>query len=173
MDLQQFYKDIERELELSILGKGQTPILDRLEIHLDALDTDYNLATMLSPKNLNVELYLSMVYQIVNPSRPKKHIKITFDNVEILGKNTREKIKNLVIKIGVDKIQSLPTYHRFLYKKDIGDVVGNAYKIVDENHFFDTSFGGVGATSLFTYFATEVKKTHKLDIGYEETFSYN
>jgi hypothetical protein len=114
-----------------------------------------------------------MVYQIVHPSRPKKHIKITFDNVEILGKNTREKIKNLVIKIGVDKIQSLPTYHRFLYKKDIGDVVGNAYKIVDENHFFDTSFGGVGATSLFTYFATEVKKTHKLDIEYEETFSYN
>tara|TARA_B110000908_G_C9946635_1_gene310658 strand:+ start:45 stop:566 length:522 start_codon:yes stop_codon:yes gene_type:complete len=173
MDLQQFYKDIERELELSILGKGQTPILDRLRIHLGTLNTDYNLATMLNPKNLNVELYLSMVYQIVNPSRPKKHIKITFDNVEILGKNTREKIKNLVIKIGVDKIQSLPTYHRFLYKKDIGDVVGNAYKIVDENHFFDTSFGGVGATSLFTYFATEVKKTHKLDIGYEETFSYN
>ena len=173
MDLQQFYKDIERELELSILGKGQTPILDRLEIHLDALDTDYNLATMLSPKNLNVELYLSMVYQIVHPSRPKKHIKITFDNVEILGKNTREKIKNLVIKIGVDKIQSLPTYHRFLYKKDIGDVVGNAYKAVDENHCFDTSFGGVGATSIFTYFATEVKKTHKLDIEYEETFSYN
>jgi hypothetical protein len=46
---------------------------------------------------------------------------------------------------------------------------------VGENHSFDTSFGGVGASSVGRYFIKEVGDTLKLDIKfkYEETFSYN
>ena len=44
MNLKKFLKDIEKELELDILKEGETPILNRLQIHLDNLDEDYNLA---------------------------------------------------------------------------------------------------------------------------------
>ena len=175
MDLNTFLKDIEKELELNILKKGETPILDRLQIHLDNLDGDFNLATMLNPKNLKVELYLSMLYQIVYPAKKRTTFNIIYEGQEIEGKTAREKIQNLNIKVGANNIKKLKTYSRFLYKKDIGEVVGNAYKIIDENHSFDTSFGGVGASSVGKYFIKELKSTLKLniEIRYEKTFSYN
>lgn len=83
MDLIQFKKDIEKELELSILGNEETPILDRLQIHLDNLNQEYNLSTMLNPQNIQHELYLSMIYQIVYPSKKIQKVKITVDGIEI------------------------------------------------------------------------------------------
>ena len=175
MDLIKFKKDIEKELELKILDKGETPILNRLQTHLDHLTQEYNLSTMLNPKNIEHELYLSMVYQIIYPARKKNIFKIFYDNVEIKGATDRAKIQNLVTKIGVNNIQKLKTYKRFLYKKDIGEVVGNAYKVVGNNHSFDTSFGGVGASSSGRYFVKEIQEVLKLNVEfkYEETFSYN
>jgi hypothetical protein len=116
-----------------------------------------------------------MLYQIVYPARKKNSLKVLFEGEEIKGTTDRAKIQNLVIKLGVDKINKLKTYSRFLYKKDIGEVVGNAYKVIDEKYSFDTSFGGVGASSSGKYFVKEVKDILKLDIKfiYEETFSYN
>ncbi len=175
MNLVKFKKDIEKELEISILKNGETPILDRLQTHLDNLKQEYNLATMLNPQNIQHELYLSMLYQIVYPARKKNIFKIVYDGEVINGKTDRSKIQNLIIKIGSDKIKKLPTYSRFLYKKDIGEVVGNAYKVIDNNYSFDTSFGGVGASSSGRYFVKELKETLKLKVEftYEETFSYN
>ena len=175
MDLKKFIKDIEKELGLRILNKNETPILDRLEIHLEQLDKEYNLATMLNPQNLKSELYLSMLYQIIHPAKKKNIFNIIYEGQGIEGKNDREKIQNLASKIGADNIKKLKNYSKFLYKKDIGEVVGNAYKVIDENHSFDTSFGGVGASSVGRYFVKELKSTLKLNIEftYEKTFSYN
>lgn len=175
MDLIQFKKDIEKELELSILGNGETPILDRLQIHLDNLSQEYNLSTMLNPQNIQHELYLSMIYQIVYPAKKRNIFKIFYNGKEIEGNTDRAKIQNLVIEVGVENIKKLKSNKRFLYKKNIDEVVGNAYKVVDENHSFDTSFGGVGASTMGRYFINEIKDTLNLDIEikYEETFSYN
>lgn len=175
MDLIQFKKDIEKELELSILGNGETPILDRLQIHLDNLNQEYNLSTMLNPQNIQHELYLSMIYQIVYPAKKRNIFKIFYNGREIEGNTDRAKIQNLVIEVGVENIKKLKSNKRFLYKKNIDEVVGNAYKVVDENHSFDTSFGGVGASTMGRYFINEIKDTLNLniEIKYEETFSYN
>ena len=176
MKYQKFLNEIERELELRMLEKGETPILDRLQIHIDNLDNkDYGLDTLLNPNNIKHELYVSMLYQIVYPAKSKNIFTITYEGQEIEGKNDREKIQNLAIKIGADDIKKLKTYSKFLYKKNIGEVVGNAYKIIDKNHSFDTSFGGVGASSVGRYFVKELKNTLKLNIEftYEKTFSYN
>ena len=176
MNLDKFLKDVERELELRMLKKGETPILDRLQIHIDNLDNkDYGLDTLLNPNNIKHELYVSMLYQIVYPSKKKTTFNIIYEGQEIEGKTHREKIQNLSIKVGANNIKKLKTYSRFLYKKDIGEVVGNAYKIIDENHSFDTAFGGVGASSVLKSFIKELKSTLKLniEIRYEETFSYN
>ena len=138
MDLQQFYKDIKRELELNSLGKGQTPILDRLRIHLDALDTDYNLATMLSPKNLNVELYLSMVYQIVFPAK-----KIQKFSIEVDGKLLKEE-KNpkqtgvaLLRELGVNILKSHPKYGKFVFesKEDFMKKYSNNVTLLEMDGF--------------------------------------
>jgi hypothetical protein len=175
MDLVKFKQNLERELEIKILNKGKTPLLDRLQIHLNNLKQKYNLATMLNPKNLEEELYLSMLYQIIYPARKNNVFNISYEGEKIHGNTDRAKIQNLIIKIGVDDIKKLPTYSRFLYKKDIAEVVGNAYKVVGENHSFDTSFGGVGASSSGRYFVKELKDILKLNVEftYEEEFSYN
>ena len=56
MKYQKFLSEIERELELRMLGKGETPILDRLQIHIDNLDNkDYGLDTLLNPNNIKHE----------------------------------------------------------------------------------------------------------------------
>jgi len=162
--LEQFKKDIDCELTLSILEKGKTPILDRLQMHLDNLDEDYNLSTMLNIKNLDVELYLSMLYQIVYPSKKKIQLSITLDGILIKGKSDRDKIQNLVKKVGVENVKKLKTYSRFVFKNDMGNVIGNAYKIIDDTYSFDTSFGGVGATAIIEYFIKELVTELNLDV---------
>ena len=176
MNLDKFLKDVERELELRMLKKGETPILNRLQIHIDNLNNkDYGLDTLLNPNNIKHELYVSMLYQIVYPAKKRNIFKIFYNGKEIEGNTDRAKIQNLVIEVGVENIKKLKSNKRFIYKKNIDEVVGNAYKVVDENHSFDTSFGGVGASAMGRYFINEIKDTLNLDIEikYEETFSYN
>jgi hypothetical protein len=175
MNLKEFEQNIEKELELRMLNKNNTPILDRLEIHLEQLDKEYNLATMLNPQNLKSKLYLSMLYQIIYPAKIKNKFYIKYQGKQIEGETDREKVQNLVISIGTKNIQKLKSYNKFLYKKNIGEVVGNAYKVVDNNHSFDTSFGGVGSSSKIKGFIKEIKDILNLDVEiiYEKTFSYN
>ena len=115
--LEQFKKDIDCELTLSILEKGKTPILDRLQIHLDNLDEDYNLSTMLNPKNLDVELYLSMLYQIVYPAK-----KIQKFSIEVDGKlinespNPKQTGVSLLKELGVDILNLHPKFKKYVFK---------------------------------------------------------
>lgn len=177
MNLERFKKDIELELETKILNTDTpTPILDRLQIHLDTLENKFDLySQMLNPNNLKNEMYLSMLCQIIYPARKRSEFKIYLDNKEITGKTGREKITKLVKLIGSERLKQLDVYSRFLYKKDVGEVVGNAYKVVDKDYIFDTSFGGVGASSTGKYFIKEIKQQLNLDVKYviNETFSYN
>lgn len=177
MNLERFKKDIELELETKILNANTpTPILDRLQTHLDTLENKFDLySQMLNPKNLENEMYLSMLYQIIYPAKKRVEFKIYLDDEEIIGKTGREKIMKLVKIIGSEKIKKLKRYNKFLNKKEIGEAVGNAYKIIDEKYSFDTSFGGVGASSMGKYFINELKQQLNLNVKYtiNETFSYN
>ncbi len=156
MDLNTFLKDIERELELNILKKGETPILDRLQIHLDSLDGDFNLATMLNPKNLKVELYLSMLYQIIYPAKPTYKRLIKFKGEEIVGKSSREKLYKVIKILGVENIKKLPLGSKFLFKTNIEDIV--RFKPIGKGYVFDITFKGVGASQGGESFIKEVNK---------------
>lgn len=175
MNLVKFKEDILKELRIRKLGKGDTPILDRLQNHLNNLEGECSVDSMLQKTNMDVEFYASMVYQIVYPAKKKLLLNIFLDNNKIIGKTSRQKIQNLVIKIGSNKISKLKNNGRFVYKKDILKTKGNAYKAVNDSYAFDTSFGGVGTTSSVQSFIQEIKNQLKLNIEfkYEETYSYN
>ena len=174
MDLVQFKEDIGNEIPLKVKFGGETPILDRLQIHLDNLDKPLTLGDLLNSKNMEHEFYISMLYQIVYPAKKKNDLKIYLNGEEVEGKSIRNKIQNTVIKVGADVIKTLKTHSKFLYKKDIAEVVGNAYKVIDDHHSFDTSFGGVGASSVGVYFIKELQSIG-VDIKLEnyETYSYS
>ena len=173
--LEQFKNNIEKELENQIKGINSTPILNRFRVHLDSLDGDFNLANMLFEKNIKSELYLSMLYQIIYPAKKKTELSIILDGILIKGESCRDKIQNLVKEVGVGNVKKLKKYSRFIYKNDIGDVIGNAYKTIDDKHSFDTSFGGVGATIKMGSFIKELvtELNLKVELRNEETFSYN
>ena len=155
MDLNKFLKDIERELELDILKKGETPILDRLQTHLDNLDGDFNLATMLNPKNLKVELYLSLLYRIINPEiidkthkvipyNPNDSFKTFFPkHLSNIYPKKRDSIFNQLVKyfninnidIKLEKIR-LGTSNRFV-------------KVVNQDIYFVPLLKSSGAKSIF------------------------
>ena len=116
MDLKKFIKDIEKELELRMLNKSNTPILDRLEIHLEQLDKEYNLATMLNPQNLKSELYLSMLYQIVYPAQKVQKLSIEVDN-KILPeeKNAKQSGVSLLKTLGAKFLINHPKYQKYIF----------------------------------------------------------
>ena len=170
MNLVQFKKDIEKELELRILNNDETPILDRLQIHLDQLKKDYNLSTMLNPKNIQHELYLSMLYQIVYPTKlSKEKMILKFKGDEICGSSDRDKIKNLIIKVGVSGILKLKEYKGHLHKLESLHKLKNGkiesqYKMVGDGYYFDVSFGGKGHVSKIKGFVKEINDILKLNI---------
>lgn len=116
MNLKKFLKDIEKELELDILKEGETPILNRLQIHLDNLDEDYNLATMLNPKNLKVELYLSMLYQIVYPAKKIQKFSIEIDG-KILKeeKNPKQTGERLLKELDINILKNHPKWGKYVF----------------------------------------------------------
>lgn len=116
MDLKKFLKDIEKELELDILKEGETPILNRLQIHIDNLDENYNLATVLNPKNLKVELYLSMLYQIVYPARKIQKFSIEVDG-KILKeeKNPKQTGVSLLRELDIDILKNHPKWGKYIF----------------------------------------------------------
>tara|TARA_R110000803_G_scaffold38685_1_gene83629 strand:+ start:201 stop:755 length:555 start_codon:yes stop_codon:yes gene_type:complete len=117
VSLEQFKKDIESELTLSILEKGKTPILDRLQIHLDNLGEDYNLSTMLNPKNLDVELYLSMLYQIVYPAKKIQKFSIEVDGQLLKEeKNPKQTGVALLRELGIGILKQHPKYGKYVFK---------------------------------------------------------
>jgi len=117
MDLEKFLKDIEKELELRILGKGKTPILDRLQIHLDNLEEDYNLSTMLNPKNLKVELYVSMLYSIVYPAKKIQKFSVEVDGRKLKEeKNPKQTGVALLKELGTDVLINHPKWGKYVFK---------------------------------------------------------
>jgi len=170
-----FKDSIEKELENQIKGINSTPILDRLQIHFNSLEEDTQINDLLTEQNMGSNNFLSMLYQIVSPAKKKIQLSITLDGILIKGKSGRDKIQNLVKKVGVENVKKLKTYSRFVYKNDMGDVIGNAYKIINDTYSFDTSFGGVGATASIEYFIKELVTELNLKVEFknEETFSYN
>ena len=174
--LLEFKEEIREEYSRYYTKGIKGPILNRLQIHLDSIgNKDYKLSNYIDNGKMDHELYVGMIYDLFHLAKKKSIFNIIYEGQAIEGKNDREKIQNLTIKIGADNIKKLKSHSRFLYKKDIGEVVGNAYKVIDENHSFDTSFGGVGTSPAGKYFVKELKSTLKLNIEftYEETFSYS
>lgn len=80
MDLDKFKTQIKKELEKRFLGRGETPILNKFELHLNELEGDYTLSTLLDKDNMEHELWLSMLYKITKHP-PRKRA----DNDFVLG----------------------------------------------------------------------------------------
>lgn len=116
MDLVQFRDNIKKEYELRMLNEGNTPILDRLELHLKQLDKKYSLETMLNPKNIQHELYLSMVYQIVYPAKKIQKLIIKVDNKTLSEqKNNKQKGIALLKELGIKVLKSHPKYSKYIF----------------------------------------------------------
>lgn len=64
MDLDKFKTKIKLELENRVSGRGKTPILDKFELHLEELEGDYTLDTLLNEDNMKHELWVSMLYRL-------------------------------------------------------------------------------------------------------------
>lgn len=170
MNLKKFLKDIEKELELDILKEGETPILNRLQIHLDNLDEDYNLATMLNPKNLKVELYLSMLYQIVYPAKSKNTLYLEYNGVSMEGKDNTQRLIKLIDSIGPERIYQT-TYKEFI-KDQIPkfltkNILPSSYKLLKNNKYFDRSFGGKGINNHIKTFIKDLNEQLNLNIKYK------
>lgn len=72
MDLDKFKRKIKLELENRVSGRGKTPILDKLELHLEELKGDYTLDMLLDEDNMKHELWVSMLFRIAkHPPRRK------------------------------------------------------------------------------------------------------
>ena len=170
MNLVQFKKDIEKELELRILGNGGTPILDRLQIHLDHLSQEYNLATMLNPKNIQHELYLSMIYQIVYPAKSKNTLYLEYNGNVIQGKDNTQCLIKLINLVGVNQILKtsykefiLDEIPKFLNK----NILPSSYKPLENGQYFDRSFGGKGINNHIKTFVKDLNKQLGLNIKCE------
>lgn len=170
MDLKKFIKDIEKELELRMLNKNNTPILDRLEIHLEQLDKEYNLATMLNPQNLKSELYLSMLYQIVYPAKSKNTLCLEYNANVIQGKNNTQCLIELINLVGVDQI--LKTSYKEFIKDEIPNfltknILPSSYKPLKNGQYFDRSFGGKGINNHIKTFVKDLNEQLGLNIKCE------
>jgi hypothetical protein len=116
MNLKKFIEDIEKELELRILNKNNTPILDRLEMHLEQLDEPYNLATMLNPQNVKSELYLSMLYQIAHPAKKIQKFSIEVDNKILPEEKNRKQAGISLLKVlGTEVLINHPQYQKYVF----------------------------------------------------------
>lgn len=167
MDLEKFLKDIEKELELRILGKEKTPVLDRLQIHLDNLEEDYNLSTMLNPKNLKVELYVSMLYQIVYPAKSKNTLCLEYNGNFIEGKDNTQCLIKLINTIGPEIISKTP-YKEFI-TEEIPEflnknILPSSYKLLKNGKYFDRSFGGKGINNHIKFFIKDLNDILNLNI---------
>ncbi len=168
MELENFKKELEKEYYNKINNKDILyPILDRVQIHLENLSGNYTLEQILSPNNLNHEIYLSLLYNLIFPIKYKKSIMIKFDGEIIEGKNERVKIQNIVIKVGVKRILELEKYKKFIIHKNNLKNVSSIYREVGNGYYFDTSFNFTGATSNFKAFIKEIKDKFNLNIQYE------
>jgi|TARA_B110001454_G_scaffold137452_1_gene127773 hypothetical protein len=138
MNLVKFKEDILKELRIRELGKGDTPILDRLQIHLNNLEGECSVDSMLQKTNMDVEFYASMVYQIVYPAK-----KIQKFSIEVDGKLLKEE-KNpkqtgvaLLRELGVNILKSHPKYGKFIFesKEDFMKKYSNNVTLLEMDGF--------------------------------------
>jgi hypothetical protein len=170
--LKTFKEEILQDGKNRELGKP-TPILDRLQIHLNTLSNPLKVNDIISEKNLENEVLLSLLHQVVYPAKKKNILRIVLDGKEIEGKKSREKIQNLIKNIGVKKISTLPKFGKFLFKTNDKKDMHNAYKIIDKDHSFDTHFGDIRIGSIAPSFEEELKKHLKLNIKFQYKEIYN
>lgn len=139
MNLKKFREDIEKELELRILNKNNTPILERLEIHLEQIDKKYNLATMLNPQNIKSELYLSMLYQIVHPAKKIQKFSIEVDG-KILPKekNPKQAGIGLLKVLGTEVLINHPKHQKYVFKspEEFYKLYANNVTLLEINGFY-------------------------------------
>lgn len=170
--LLEFKEATRKEYALYYIKGIKGPILERLQIHLNSLDNkDYEFSNLFVPKNMESELYLSILYQIVYPSKPTYKRLIKFEGEEIVGKSSSEKLFKVINILGVENIKKLPTGSKYLFQTDIKDTV--RFKPIGEGYMFDITFKGVGASQGGEFFIKEVNKIlPKVDLSIETQVEY-
>lgn len=179
MKYQKFLNEIKRELGLRMLKKGETSILDRLQIHIDNLDNkDYGLDTLLNPNNIKHELYVSMLYQIVYPAKESRKKRVFIDDVEIPspGKD-RNYIINIINILEVEeykKWKKLENPEHFKSQQEYNGLKGDDLNKVKKTKFgdyFDTSFNGHNPTPSFPSFVKRLNNSSNRSIIYKNTLN--
>jgi len=168
MNLERFKKDIELELEIKILNTDTpTPILDRLQSHLDTLENKFDLySQMLNPKNLDSEMYLSMLYRIIYPVKYKKTFYIRYNNKHIKGKDNTQILVNLLNSLNPLYLKNSKYIYNSLPKKFPKNVLPSSYKLLSNGKYFDRSFGGKGINNYILHFIKNLNEKFNLNIEF-------
>lgn len=170
MDLKKFREEIKQELIADKFGKGETPIMDRLQIHLDNIEGNQLVSKhLLHPDKFNNDLVMSMLYQIVYPAKVRKAFCFKYENIVIEEKDNTKCLITLINNIGVDKIKT--TQHsRFIFSQIPShfpkNVLPSSYKKLSNGEYFDRSFGGKGINNYIKYFIDSLNEELGLDIEF-------
>ena len=111
------FKEAVREEFARYHVKGiKGPLLDRLQIHLDTLDTDYDFYNLFVAKNMESELYLSMLYQIIYPAKKIQKFSIEVDG-KILKeeKNPKQTGVALLKELDINILKTHPKFGKYVF----------------------------------------------------------
>jgi len=177
MNLEKFREELKQEMLAGMRG-GETPIIDRLQVHLDNVKGDkYKMGQLLNLDYLASDLWLSFLYQIVYPAKIRKAFQFKYENQIIEEKDNTKCLIKLINIIGVSKIKT--TQHsQFIFSKIPThfpkNVLPSSYKQLSNGEYFDRSFGGKGINNYIKYFVDSLNEELGLNIefSFKEKIEY-
>lgn len=170
MNLEKFKEELKQEMIADEFKTGETPIMDRLQMHLNNVEGEkYEMGHLLNPGCLNSDLWLSMLYQIAYPAKVRKAFCFKYENIVIEEKDNTKCLITLINNIGVDKVKT--TQHsRFIFSQIPSyfpkNVLPSSYKKLSNGEYFDRSFGGKGINNHIKYFIDSLNEELGLDIEF-------
>jgi hypothetical protein len=106
MDLNKFKRKIKLELENKLSGKGDTLILDKLELFLKELKGDYTLNMLLDEDNMKHELWVGMLFKLAkHPLRKSVDDKFILDWIK--AKKSLQQLRDTGYKCSQERFKKL------------------------------------------------------------------
>lgn len=172
MNLEKFKEELRQEMIADEFGTGRTPIMNRLQSHLDNVEGNkYEVGHLLHPDRISNDLWLSMLYQIIYPAKVRKAFCFEYKGKVIEEKDNTKCLITLINSIGVDKIKTTSN-SQFIFSQIPTsfpkNVLPSSYKKLDNGEYFDRSFGGKGINNHIKYFINSLNE----ELGLNVKFSF-
>jgi len=140
MNLEKFKEELKQEMIADEFKTGETPIMDRLQIHLNNVEGEkYEMGHLLNPDCLNSDLWLSMLYQIAYPAKKVQKFTIELDG-EMLeeGKNPKQTGMILLKALGVDVLKNHPKFGKYVFssKEEFYKKFSNNVTLLEVNGYY-------------------------------------